>query len=86
MGDVAAFHKLEEGVLDLAYEEVKDVMPTWAKVVSKWGLKGRALYVARDEKTPPPLDLRVPADDVLDQIYRFRCIVDPELPKVWRWS
>jgi hypothetical protein len=79
-GDEAAFHKLEQAVLDIVFDQIKIVMPTWARVVSKGGLKQFELYRAHDEKTPLPLELRVPADDVLDQIYRFRCIVEPQLP------
>jgi hypothetical protein len=80
-GDEAAFNKLEKAVIDVVFDQVKVVMPTWAKIVSTAGLKQFELYRVHDQKVPPPAALRVPADNVLDQIYRFRCIVDPQLPK-----
>jgi hypothetical protein len=80
-GDEAAFHKLESAVIDMVFDKVKVVMPTWAKVICKVGIKQFDLYRTRDTKVPPSSDPRVPADDELDQIYRFRCTVQPELVK-----
>ena len=72
-----------EYILGLLYElKLKTIMPGWAK--SAFEAKGVAsvLYTAMDNPTRDwAIPERVPADAILDQIYRFRCLVHPSLPK-----
>ena len=78
--EAAALNILKDKAIDLVFD-AKIVMPTWAKIVAQKKVKDFTNFRIHDEKTPPQSDLRVPADYELDQIYRFRCIAQPEVMK-----
>jgi hypothetical protein len=79
---------LLDGVLDfLKLESVKEILPSWGKTaldLDTYILAGkdavvekcRALTVSENGSGTPP-KVRVPADDILDQCYRFRWLVEP---------
>jgi hypothetical protein len=79
---------LQDGVLEfLKLESVKELLPSWGKTaldLDTYILAGkdavaekcRTLTVSENGSGTPP-KVRVPADDILDQCYRFRWLVEP---------
>ncbi len=73
----------EEDLLGLLFEceGLKKVMPGWAKFAFEAKGKASTLFTGADEKQGLMVPQGVPADSILDQIYRFRCFIDPTLPR-----
>lgn len=79
---------LQDGVLEfLKLESVKEILPSWGRTaldLDTYILEGkdavvekcRTLTVSENGSGTPP-KVRVPADDILDQCYRFRWLVEP---------
>ena len=75
-----------EDILGLLMDAgLETIMPGWAKFAFKANEKASTVYKLLECKdnsqTQLTTERRVPADSSLDQIYRFRCMIDPTLPK-----
>lgn len=84
-GDKAAWETLvRDDILDMLFHEVEMMLPSWARLAvqvkpyisgSYDALKTECtVHNVQGERQSMP---RVPADIILNQIYRFQCIVDP---------
>ncbi len=83
-GDEQAAIKLQFDLLSEVLNPVlksKAIMPGWGRTCSRMALKGIEAYRLRDASTPTASAYDVEADLTLDQIYRFRCVMDPTKAK-----
>jgi len=78
----------QTGTLEyLKSKGIKKMLPLWARIcldldsyikVGADGLKAQCHgQMAQETGTGKPARVRVPADDILDQCYRYRCIAQP---------
>ena len=89
-GDQAAWGDVMEDVFDHLCSQYEYVLPSWARIAVAMKPHAQTAYQAGREcftrettpgkvlGTKPPL--RVPADEILEQCYRFRCMMDPSWP------